>query len=143
MRHRRAIIIAVLVVAALTLGVSLILAANPTPNYDTNQSGMIERDEAHNALRAYFDGDLTQEQALDVLFHYWAAQPVDQPPPVASSQPTPVSSPTPTATLVPMATPIPIGDAHSNSGADHNPCRNGCCEYQCELGTQISGRNRV
>lgn len=95
--RRRAILISVLAVfVLLVLGLSVLFAGGPTPQYDANSSGMIERDEAHNALKAYFDGDLTQEQALDVLFHYWAAQPVDQPPPVVSSQPTPTPVPTST-----------------------------------------------
>ena len=106
MRHRRAIIMSVLAVfVLLVLGLSVLFAAGPTPQYDTNSSGIIERDEAHNALSAYFDGDLTQEQTLDVLFHYWAAQPVDQPASAASSRPTSVSSPTPTAMSIPTLAP--------------------------------------
>ncbi len=106
LRHRRAIITSVLAVfVLLVLGLSVLFAAGPTPRYDANDSGMIERDEAHNALRAFFDGDLTQEQALDVLFHYWAAQPVDQPPPIASNQPTP--TPVPTSTPLPLSIQAP------------------------------------
>ena len=106
LRHRRVLITSVLAVfVLLILGLSVLFAGGPTPQYDTNSSGMIERDEAHNALRAYFDGDLTQEQALDVLFHYWAAQPVDQPAPIASNQPTP--TPVPTSTPLPLSIQAP------------------------------------
>ena len=108
MRHRRAIVTSVLAVLVLfIIGLSVLFAGGTTPQYDTNSSGVIEQDEAHNALRAYFDGDLTQEQTLDVLFHYWAAQPVDQPAPAASSQPTPTATPTAAPTTTPTATSIP------------------------------------
>ena len=108
MRHRRAIVTSVLAFfVLLVLGLSVLFAGGPTPQYDTNSSGIIERDEAHNALRAYFDGDLTQEQALDVLFHYWAAQPIDQPAPAAFSEatPRPTSASTPTLTVTPLSAP--------------------------------------
>ena len=100
--RRRAILISVLAILVLfVLGLSALFAGGSTPQYDVDNSGVIERDEAYNALRAYFDGDLTQEQTLDVLFHYWADQPVDQPPAAASSQPTP--TPAPTSTPLPLS----------------------------------------
>nr|QNO45895.1 Tol-Pal system protein TolB [Methanosarcinales archaeon ANME-2c ERB4]QNO53496.1 Tol-Pal system protein TolB [Methanosarcinales archaeon ANME-1 ERB6] len=43
--------------------------------YDTNGNGVIEKNEAGNAAKDYFDGKITMEQALEVLLLHFATQP--------------------------------------------------------------------
>jgi hypothetical protein len=42
--------------------------------YDTNGNGVIEKNEAGNAAKDYFDGEITMEQALEVLLLYFVSQ---------------------------------------------------------------------
>ncbi len=122
-RHRTAIIISVLAVFALgAVGASMLFAAGPTPQYDTDANGMIEGAEAYGALRAYFDGAITQEQALDVLLHYWGRQPVSQPAPAAATfTPTPTVTNTPTPTFTPRPTVTPLSTPTSVPASTPTP----------------------
>jgi len=43
--------------------------------YDTNGNGVIEKSEAGNAAKDYFDDTITMEQALEVLLLHFATQP--------------------------------------------------------------------
>ena len=43
--------------------------------YDTNGNSIIEKNEAGNAAKDYFDGKITMEQALEVLLLHFASQP--------------------------------------------------------------------
>ena len=58
---------------------------------------MIEGPEAVQGVRDYFDGTLTQDEALDLVLHYFATVPLDTPEAVAIS---PTPTPTPSENLV-------------------------------------------
>jgi Tol biopolymer transport system component len=52
----------------------LVQVMNPEV-YDTNENGIIEKNEAGMAAKDYFDGKITKEQALEVLLLHFATQP--------------------------------------------------------------------
>ncbi len=101
-RIRALILLSISLVAAATLfalGRSL-FADDPGTLYDINANGMIEGYEAVWAVRGYYEGDITQEQAVDLFLRYFGTVPI--------ATPAPARAPTATATTVPTATPTPV-----------------------------------
>ena len=88
MNHRK-VIITLLVAAGLLVGGAVMYATSTTSSYDDDGSGYIDNYEATQALRDYLDGNLSQAEAIDVLFYYWMAEPVL----VATPTPTPIRRP--------------------------------------------------
>ncbi len=111
MRHRRAIITAVLA-ALVVVGATAVLAGGESlpQRYDTNLSGMTESNEAYQAIQDHYAGKLTQEETLDILLRFWGhipvAGPTALPAPTRVATATAVASPTPTTKPTPTRTPI-------------------------------------
>ena len=121
--RRMTLIISVLLAIGLAvLGASMLFAAGDGRRYDTNDSGLIEAEEAYQAIQDHYSGTLTQEQTIDVLLRFWGDIPVEvgsqaaPPAPVATSTPTPLPTPTPK--------PVPLGIQLSNAFG------NGCVGHE-------------
>lgn len=105
------------ILVALGVLVAGTLGADPA-SYDSNRSSYIESDEAVEAVRDYFDGEITQDEAVDNFLRHFAAVPLSPTPrfPVPTLRPQPTATPRPTATTttparsspVPTATPVPV-----------------------------------
>ena len=114
-----------LLLTLIVLTASLLFADshNHAPLYDTNGNGIIDSEEAYQALQDYYyAGTLTQEQTQDILFRYWGDVPVSVLPPEApaTSTPTPLpayESPTPSPQPTPEPTPVAMTDTYGNGCA--------------------------
>ena len=118
-RIRAFILLSISLVAAATLfalGRSL-FADDPGTLYDLNANGMIEGYEAVWAVRGYYEGDITQEQAVDLFLRYFGTVPI--------ATPAPARAPTATATMVSNC------DRYSHTEANGYGQTNGdCTAYQ-------------
>ena len=101
----RRVVTLFLVLLFLVSGVLIVRATTSGERYDENHSGFIESPEAVDAIHAYFAGEITQAEALDVWMRHYAGVHVTR-----SAPPTPtVAVPTliPTATNTPYTAPTP------------------------------------
>lgn len=104
MRRRITLAILISTVAIGIIAISHLFAGGS--DYDGNRNGMIDNTEAVEGIQDYFDGDLSQEEAVDLFLCYFASVPMSGTT-TATSKPTPRPSSRPTTTPAPTATPTP------------------------------------
>ena len=108
MKLRRGIFISlILATAMIAAGGAVLLAADSGTRYDSNHNGIIDNQEVTNAAHDYFDGSISQEDALDMLPLYLVRMPVEEYRPEAALTPTAMPNPTATPWSTPTATPSP------------------------------------
>ena len=93
MTKRLLIILSVFILVLCVGGVAY--AAGSALTYDADGDNLIDRYEAQSGVRDYLDGDLSQAEAVDLFFTYFAQEPVSD------------TDPGRPLVLLPTATPVP------------------------------------
>ena len=110
---RKLVASATLLIVGLLLLTAVVQADVPA-DYDANGNGVIEKDEAYQAVYDFLANKLSLEGALSVVAQYRADQERTAPTPTPSPSPVPTpttawwlrwSTPTPTPTAVPLQSP--------------------------------------
>ena len=114
-----AVLLTVTILGAVGVLVAGTLGADPA-SYDANSNSYIESDEAAEAVRDYFDGEITQDEAVDNFLRHFAAVPLDSTRRAPTATPAPTRTPTPTPTPAPTGTPTttPTPQAHTHTDTE-------------------------
>ncbi len=105
MSKRWTVGLAIAAVLALAFGGGLLASAGGQlgSRYDVNANRTVDSNELDQAIQDYFAGDISREEAVDLLLMYTAKMPVEYDVPTSS----PAATGTPTATPLPTFTPTP------------------------------------